>query len=125
VSKVSCLTGLSPLLTRDKFTAAFTCFYTLFAFATFLTFCKPIAGQWNAQLRPKCYSRVLYRDFGLFNAGEGVILEFNNSTNSDLSACNIFTDITFATLPIPLIWSLQLQRRIRIYLIIILSGGYW
>jgi len=41
------------------------------------------------------------------------------------SACNIFTDITFATLPIPLIWSLQLQRRIRIYLVIILSGGYW
>jgi len=51
-------------------TTAFTCFYTLFAFATFLTFCKPIAGQWNPSLRPKCYSRVLYRDFGLFNAGQ-------------------------------------------------------
>lgn len=49
---------------------AFTCVYTLFSFITFLTFCKPIAGQWNAALRPKCYSRVLYRDFGLFNAGE-------------------------------------------------------
>lgn len=36
----------------------------------------------------------------------------------------MFTDILFATLPIPLIWSLQLQRRIRIYLIAILSGGY-
>lgn len=33
--------------------------------------------------------------------------------------------MAFATLPIPLIWSLQLQRRIRIYLIAILSGGYF
>ncbi|KAK3290169.1 uncharacterized protein B0H64DRAFT_332751 [Chaetomium fimeti] len=86
---------------------AFTCFYTLFSFITFLTYCKPIAGQWNPSLRPKCYSRVIYRNFGLFNA-----------------ACNIVTDICFATLPIPLIWSLQLQRRVRIYLIAILSGGY-
>ncbi|KAK3901269.1 hypothetical protein C8A05DRAFT_16518 [Staphylotrichum tortipilum] len=85
----------------------FTCFYTLFSFITFLTYCKPIAGQWNPSLRPKCYDRTLYRDFGLFNA-----------------ACNIFTDISFATLPIPLIWSLQLQRRVRLYLIVILSGGY-
>ncbi|KAK4158956.1 hypothetical protein QBC43DRAFT_348291 [Cladorrhinum sp. PSN259] len=87
---------------------SFTCFYTIFAFVTFMTFCDPIAGQWNPGVRPKCYSRVIYRNFGLFNA-----------------ACNIFTDISFATLPIPLIWSLQLQRRIRIYLIAILSGGYF
>jgi len=86
---------------------AFTCFYTLFSFITFLTYCKPIAGQWNPALRPKCYSKVIYRNFGLFNA-----------------ACNIVTDICFATLPVPLIWSLQLQRRVRIYLIAILSGGY-
>ncbi|SPQ25775.1 bfa84ac6-2afd-4b6a-a33f-eab4edb327b3 [Thermothielavioides terrestris] len=87
---------------------AFTCFYTLFAFVTILTVCRPIAGQWDASLRPKCYSRLIYRDFGLFNA-----------------ACNIFTDVAFATLPVPLIWSLQLQRRIRLYLIAILSGGYF
>ncbi|KAK3367647.1 hypothetical protein B0H63DRAFT_84733 [Podospora didyma] len=86
---------------------AFTCFYTLFAFITFLTFCDPISGIWDRSTRPRCYNKELYRDFGLFNA-----------------ACNILTDICFATLPIPLIWSLQLQRRIRIYLIAILSGGY-
>ncbi|KAK1752852.1 hypothetical protein QBC47DRAFT_430913 [Echria macrotheca] len=86
----------------------FTCLYTLFAFITFMTFCKPISGQWDRTTKPKCYNKELYRDFGLFNA-----------------ACNITTDIMFATLPIPLIWSLQLQRRIRIYLIAILSGGYF
>ncbi|KAK4187866.1 hypothetical protein QBC35DRAFT_383892 [Podospora australis] len=86
----------------------FTCFYTIFAFITFMTRCEPISGQWNPAIRPRCYSRFIYRNFGLFNA-----------------ACNIFTDIAFATLPIPLIWSLQLQRRTRIYLIAILSGGYF
>ncbi|KAK4235560.1 hypothetical protein C8A03DRAFT_17723 [Achaetomium macrosporum] len=87
----------------------FTCFYTIFAFITFLTYCKPIAGQWNPAVRgTKCYSRAMYRNFGLFNV-----------------ACNILTDVSFATLPIPLIWSLQLHRRIRLYLIAILSGGYF
>ncbi|KAK3305600.1 uncharacterized protein B0T15DRAFT_555880 [Chaetomium strumarium] len=87
----------------------FTCFYTVFAFITFLTYCKPIAGQWDPSVRrTKCYSRATYRNFGLFNV-----------------ACNILTDISFATLPIPLIWNLQLQRRVRIYLIAILSGGYF
>ncbi|KAK3314295.1 hypothetical protein B0H66DRAFT_584563 [Apodospora peruviana] len=86
----------------------FTCVYTLFAFSTFLAFCQPVSAQWDRTVPHKCYNKELYRDFGLFNA-----------------ACNIFTDVAFATLPIPLIWSLQLQRRIRIYLIAILSGGYF
>ncbi|KAK4642689.1 hypothetical protein QC761_510700 [Podospora bellae-mahoneyi] len=86
----------------------FTVFYTLFAFITFMTRCQPVSGQWNPDIKPKCYGKVMYRNFGLFN-----------------TACNIFTDLSFATLPIPLIWSLQLQRRLRIYLIAILSGGYF
>lgn len=52
----------------------FTCFYTLFAFITFLTFCRPISGQWDRTTRPKCYNRELYRDFGLFNAGLSSLL---------------------------------------------------
>ena len=47
----------------------FTCFYTLFAFITFLTFCQPISGVWDRTVKPKCYKKELYRDFGLFNAG--------------------------------------------------------
>ncbi|KAG8353869.1 hypothetical protein FVEN_g8129 [Fusarium venenatum] len=39
-------------------------------------------------------------------------------------AFNIFTDIAFATLPVPLIWSLKMPLKTRIYLIIILSLGY-
>ena len=118
-------TTLLRLAFTDDTPTGFICFYTLFSFITFLTYCKPISGQWNAELRPKCYSRSLYRDFGLFNSGESnSLLTWMLRLTLCISACNIFTDITFASLPIPLIWSLQLQRRIRLYLIIILSGGY-
>ncbi|KAJ5966614.1 hypothetical protein N7481_013328 [Penicillium waksmanii] len=40
------------------------------------------------------------------------------------TAFNIFTDVFFATIPIPIIWTLQMRRKVRIYLIGILSLGY-
>ncbi|KAK3936921.1 hypothetical protein QBC46DRAFT_268605 [Diplogelasinospora grovesii] len=88
--------------------SAFVCLYSALAFISFMTFCRPIAGMWDSNIPHHCYSKELYRNFGLFNA-----------------ACNILTDVAFATLPIPIIWSLQMQRRTRIVLICILSGGYF
>jgi hypothetical protein len=40
------------------------------------------------------------------------------------TACNILTDIVFATLPVPVIWRLQMALRTRRYLAVILSLGY-
>nr|XP_036579392.1 uncharacterized protein CTRU02_10638 [Colletotrichum truncatum]KAF6786939.1 integral membrane protein [Colletotrichum truncatum] len=40
-------------------------------------------------------------------------------------AFNIFTDVCFATLPIPIIWVLQMKLRTRVYLIVVLSLGYF
>lgn len=37
---------------------------------------------------------------------------------------NIFTDVAFATVPVPVIWGLQMKKRTRIYLIAIFSLGY-
>lgn len=39
-------------------------------------------------------------------------------------ALNIFTDVVLATLPVPVIWSLQMKLRLRLYVIGILSLGY-
>lgn len=39
-------------------------------------------------------------------------------------AFNIFTDVVLATLPIPIIWNLQMKRRVRLSVIVILSLGY-
>ncbi|GJC90464.1 hypothetical protein ColLi_13302 [Colletotrichum liriopes] len=39
-------------------------------------------------------------------------------------ALNIFTDVVLATLPVPIVWSLQMKLKLRIYVIGILSLGY-
>ncbi|KAI4946804.1 hypothetical protein J4E91_006976 [Alternaria rosae] len=41
-----------------------------------------------------------------------------------LIGCNMFTDICFATIPIPIIMGLQMKQRTRMYLIFVLSLGY-
>lgn len=40
------------------------------------------------------------------------------------TACNLFTDVVFVTLPVPIIWRLQMVNRARVYLIVILGLGY-
>ncbi|KAJ4087137.1 hypothetical protein NW760_013784 [Fusarium oxysporum] len=42
----------------------------------------------------------------------------------DYPAFNIFTDVAFATLPIPIVWSLKMPLKTRIYLVVVLSLGY-
>lgn len=74
---------------------------------TFFLYCTPMAGFWNPALKPQCYSLQLFITFALVN-----------------TSFNIFTDVLFASFPIPIIWSLQMKRKLRIYLVGILSLGY-
>lgn len=77
------------------------------AWMTFFFYCQPLEGYWDKSLKPKCYPITLFIKFGLIN-----------------TAFNIFTDVCFATLPVNIIWTLQMKLRTRIYLIIVLSLGY-
>lgn len=78
--------------------------------------CLPVEAAWDYRLRPfpfgtgnaKCYSMIVFRNLGLMN-----------------SSFNIVTDVLFATLPIPLIWQLQLNLRTKISLILVLSLGWF
>jgi hypothetical protein len=74
---------------------------------TFFLHCSPMQGHWNTAITRKCYDISLFVAFSLIN-----------------TAFNIFTDVLFATFPIPIIWSLQMKRKVRLYLIGILSLGY-
>lgn len=85
----------------------FVCCYTFMGMMTFLLYCFPMEGYWNPSLKPKCYSLALFVKFALVNTG-----------------FNIFTDVLFATFPIPIILSLKMKRKLKIYLIGILSLGY-
>ncbi|KAK4243124.1 hypothetical protein C7999DRAFT_18479 [Corynascus novoguineensis] len=89
-------------------TIIFVCCYTFMAMMTFLLYCEPMEGYWNNSVNPKCYSISLFVTFALIN-----------------TSFNIFTDVLFATFPIPIIWTLKMKRKLKIYLVVILSLGYF
>ncbi|KAJ0363084.1 hypothetical protein COL26b_013089 [Colletotrichum chrysophilum] len=98
---------LSFYLSNISGVAVFVVLCGIFAWVTIALYCKPLAGYWDKSLEPECYDIKLFISFGLFYT----------------SSC-MFTDVCFAVLPIPVIWTLQMKRRTRIYLIGILSLGY-
>ncbi|PLB48435.1 hypothetical protein P170DRAFT_360773 [Aspergillus steynii IBT 23096] len=82
--------------------------YSFMGAMTFFLHCKPMQAHWDTRIKDaQCYSVHLFVTFALVN-----------------TSFNIFTDILFATLPIPVIWNLQMKRRVRMYLIGVLSLGY-
>ncbi|KAK0613518.1 hypothetical protein B0T14DRAFT_485277 [Immersiella caudata] len=87
----------------------FIVLYMIESWISILAFCDPIAAHWDKKVlrTAKCWDPAVFRIFPLFNTG-----------------CNIFTDVCFATLPIPIIWRLQMKRRTRLYLIGVFSLGY-
>ncbi|KAK6848804.1 hypothetical protein PG995_012637 [Apiospora arundinis] len=111
--KVSVGASLLRLSTNRRFRQlvlgliGFTCFYWALGFLSVVLWCQPISGVWDRTVRATCYPESAFIKFGFFN-----------------TACNIFTDICFATAPLPLIWSLKLDRRVQLYLVIIFSLGY-
>lgn len=40
------------------------------------------------------------------------------------AAFGSFTDVMYSVLPIPIIWKLQMPRKTRVYVILVLSTGY-
>ncbi|KAF2446685.1 hypothetical protein P171DRAFT_383457 [Karstenula rhodostoma CBS 690.94] len=100
--------GTPPLYTRVIWgLIAFVCLYTVISWGEWAAVCKPVAGFWNKGLKAKCLPTKTHKGFALIN-----------------TTCNIFTDICFATVPVPVILGLHMKRKTRIYLICILSLGY-
>lgn len=120
--KISIAVFLLRLSTRTPYKRflytiiVFLILFTITCMMTLILQCIPVQAAWDTTLRPpplgtgtaKCYSLAIFRDIGLFN-----------------SSINIATDVLFATLPIPLVWNLQLNQRTKISLIAILSLGYF
>jgi len=91
----------------------FLLIFTLACLGTLVFQCLPVRAIWEVELQPpfgnaRCYSISVYRSIGLF-----------------YGSINIFTDVLFASLPIPVILSLQVNPRTKASLIAILSIGYF
>ncbi|KAK5660002.1 hypothetical protein OQA88_13468 [Cercophora sp. LCS_1] len=92
-------------------TMAIVVSYTIMGAMTFFFHCTPMAAHWDTSLVAKgayCYPIGMFVTFALVN-----------------TSFNIATDVLFAAFPVPIIWTLQMKRRTRIYLIGILSLGYF
>ncbi|KAK1752336.1 hypothetical protein QBC47DRAFT_350497 [Echria macrotheca] len=89
-------------------TLVFVVAYTFMACMTFFLHCDTVAGNWDLTGTAKCYSLDLFITFAVVN-----------------TSFNIFTDVLFAVFPIPIIWTLQMKKKTRIYLVVILSLGYF
>jgi hypothetical protein len=85
--------------------------YCFVAWGTVIFLCLPIPAFWDADLRKlpttKCYDIRAFTKIGLMNTG-----------------INIASDVILATLPIPIILKLQINRRQKVALIGVLSMGY-
>ncbi|PMD25498.1 hypothetical protein NA56DRAFT_699435 [Hyaloscypha hepaticicola] len=91
----------------------FLFFFTLACLCSFIFQCLPVKAIWEQELQPpfgnaRCYSISVGRSLGIFNG-----------------SINVFTDVLFASLPIPVILTLQINVRTKATLIAILSIGYF
>lgn len=91
--------------------AFLTCF-ALTCSGTLIFSCIPVSASWDYSVRmdpsTKCFSNRTFGDIGLFN-----------------SIVNIITDIVFAVIPVPIILRLQVNKKTKFSLIIILSLGFF
>ncbi|WYZ33907.1 hypothetical protein EsH8_I_000183 [Colletotrichum jinshuiense] len=116
--KISIALNLLRLITTKSFrwalwvTIVFTFLYCVGGMFPFFFHCKPMSGFWdkNTKPPPTCKSGNTLDKFGLVNT---------------CLAFNIITDLILALLPVPIIWALQMKQRVRIYVIGILSLGYF
>lgn len=100
----------NPRLIRNSFRhPVFIFCYMVESWVSLLAFCNPMKAAWDmkAAKTARCFSTPLVNAFATMN-----------------TAFNIFTDICFATIPIPMLWALQRSLRVRIYLIAIFNLGY-
>ncbi|KAL1652045.1 hypothetical protein SLS58_000169 [Diplodia intermedia] len=91
----------------------FLVLFTISCACTLIFQCSPISAAWDYSLRmppanAKCFSMSTFRNIGMFN-----------------SIVNIVTDFLFASLPVPLIWELQINIRAKLTLASILSLGFF
>lgn len=108
--------------------SGFVCLYTIVSWGEWAAVCKPISGFWNKDLRAKCLPVKFHKGFALMNTCKSCLGYCYCTMSWRLTgryiACNILTDICFASLPVPIILGLQMRQKTRIYLIFILSLGY-
>ncbi|KAK8061881.1 Integral membrane protein [Apiospora phragmitis] len=95
--------------------------YTIFAVASLLAIYRPIEANWNKDVFSFITSSKLALDGIIMLIYKQIFYKFTAFFNL---GSNMFTDICFASIPIPILWKLNLPRQTRTYLVGVLSLGY-
>jgi hypothetical protein len=85
--------------------------FTIACWGTLIFFCIPVRAFWEVKLRAlpstHCYPLVHFTNISVMN-----------------TSFNMATDVLLASLPVHIIWGLQINRRQKISLIGVLSLGW-
>ena len=108
---------------------AFLTAFTISCAGTLIWSCTPIRASWDRMSEPnaKCFTNNTFASIGLFNSSKSSSGSSSHGHEVPLrimTGINIITDVLFATLPIPVVWNLQVNTRTKMTLIGILSLGY-
>lgn len=111
---------------------AFLIIFTFVSAGPILFQCNPVAAAWNFSLRAppfgtgtaKCMDLNVFIKFGVFNSCTFLSLTKCMKHYLPFTAINALTDVLFAVLPVPMIWTLKINTRTKISLIGILSLGF-
>jgi hypothetical protein len=96
-------------------------------FGSLIIQCVPVSDILEPLMgTSRCNSRTAHRDLDLFNNGELLLDRITSSKRLDLPflAANAATDLIFASMSIPVVWTLHVSPRTRISLVAILSLGF-
>lgn len=98
-----------PMANTEVHTVVFVICYFIEGIVTVMAYCDSLQAHWDPEVMKtaKCYPMDLRNTFGTMN-----------------TAFNVFTDVMFASVPVPMLWSLQTKLKVRLYLIGIFSLGY-
>lgn len=108
---------------------AFLIIYTFICFLTIMLQCKNLAILWDSTVKTTCWTGSTIRGLSYLNTGQYHTSIPHNLLNSYLtfsnliSGLNISTDIFFAFLPIPMLWHVQINGRVKASLICVLGLG--
>ncbi|CAG8957344.1 hypothetical protein HYFRA_00010770 [Hymenoscyphus fraxineus] len=89
-------------------TIVFLCLFIIVCANLFIFACRPITSNWDFSVPAQCFDLGTFKAIGMFNS----------------TVVNIFTDVLLACLPIPVVWTLQVNKRTKISLVVVLGLGF-
>ena len=84
--------------------------------------CRPLAAVWDPRLKAKadCLPKYALPDVSYCMGGRFVKSATASDANSRLKAISVFTDFLFAVLPFQIVWDLNMNRKTKISVLVLL-----